>query len=30
VTKRGLEQRLSPILDQERQRVQEADKTANQ
>ena len=30
VTRRGLEQRLSPVLDQERQRVQEADKTANQ
>ena len=29
VTKRGLEQRLSPVLDQERQRVQEANKAAS-
>ena len=29
-TKRGLERRLAPILDQERQRVQETDKAADQ
>ncbi len=29
-TKRGLEQRLAPILDQERQRVQETNKAADQ
>ena len=30
VTKRGLEQRLAPVLDQERQRVQDTNKAANQ
>jgi hypothetical protein len=30
VTKSGLEQRLSPVLNQERQRVQDTDKAANQ
>jgi len=30
VTKRGLEQRLAPTLDQERQRVQDTNKAANQ
>ena len=30
VTKRGLEQRLAPILDQERQRVQDTNKAASQ
>ncbi len=30
VTKRGLEQRLAPVLDQERQRVQETNKAAGQ
>ena len=29
-TKRGLEQRLAPILDRERQRVEETNKAANQ
>ena len=29
-TKRGLEKRLGPILDQERQRVQDTDKAADQ
>jgi hypothetical protein len=29
-TKRGLEKRLAPVLDQERQRVQETDRTADQ
>jgi hypothetical protein len=29
-TKRGLEKRLAPILDQERQRVQDTDKAADQ
>lgn len=29
-TKRGLERRLAPILDQERQRVQETEKAAGQ
>ncbi|HSB73725.1 MAG TPA: hypothetical protein VLT62_30735 [Candidatus Methylomirabilis sp.] len=29
-TKRGLEQRLAPILDQERQRVQDTEKSAGQ
>ncbi len=29
-TKRGLEERLAPILDQERQRVQETNKAADQ
>ena len=29
-TKRGLEKRLAPILDQERQRVQETDKAVDQ
>ena len=30
VTKRGLEQRLAPVLDRERQRVQDTNKAANQ
>jgi hypothetical protein len=30
VTKRGLEQRLAPTLDQERQRVQDTNKAASQ
>jgi len=30
LTKRGLEQRLAPALDQERQRVQETNKAASQ
>jgi uncharacterized protein YoxC len=30
VTKRGLEQRLAPVLDQERQRVQDTNKAASQ
>ena len=30
VTKRGLEQRLAPALDQERQRVQDTNKAASQ
>lgn len=30
VTKRGLEQRLAPALDQERQRVQDTNKAAGQ
>ncbi len=30
VTKRGLEQRLAPTLDQERQRVEQANKAASQ
>jgi hypothetical protein len=30
LTKRGLEQRLAPVLDQERQRVQETDRAAGQ
>ncbi len=30
VTRRGLEERLSPVLDQERKRVEEAAKAANQ
>lgn len=30
VTKRGLEQRLAPVLDQERQRVQETNRAAGQ
>ena len=29
-TKRGLEQRLAPVLDQERQRVEETNKAAGQ
>jgi len=30
VTNRGLQQRLAPVLDQERQRVQDANKAANE
>ncbi|MBI4840788.1 MAG: hypothetical protein HY803_06905 [candidate division NC10 bacterium] len=30
LTKRGLDQRLAPVLDQERQRVQDANKAAGQ
>lgn len=30
LTKRGLEQRLSPVLDQERKRVEETNKAAGQ
>jgi hypothetical protein len=30
VTRRGLEQRLAPVLDQERQRVKDTDKAANE
>ena len=30
LTKRGLEQRLAPILEQERKRVEEADKVSGQ
>ena len=30
LTRRGLEQRLAPVLDQERQRVQDANKAASE